>query len=42
MKIAILVCYNPTLVNFRLDMMLEMIRLGHQQVPRLIFGETAL
>ena len=32
MKIAILVCYNPTLINFRLDMMLEMIRLGHQVV----------
>ena len=32
MKIAILVCYNPTLLNFRLDMMLEMIRLGHQVV----------
>lgn len=32
MKIAILVCYNPTLVNFRLDLMLEMIRLGHQVV----------
>ena len=32
MKIAILVCYNPTLVNFRLDMMQEMIRLGHQVI----------
>ena len=32
MKIAVLVCYNPTLINFRLDMMLEMIRLGHQVV----------
>ena len=32
MKIAILVCYNPTLVNFRLDLMLEMIRLGHQVI----------
>ena len=32
MKIAILVCYNPTLVNFRLDMMLEMVRLGHRVV----------
>ena len=32
MKIAILVCYNPTLVNFRLDMMLEMVRLGHQVI----------
>lgn len=32
MKIAILVCYNPTLINFRLDMMLEMIHLGHQVV----------
>ena len=32
MKIAILVCYNPTLINFRLDLMLEMIRLGHQVV----------
>lgn len=32
MKIAILVCYNPTLVNFRLDMMLEMIRRGHQVI----------
>lgn len=32
MKIAVLVCYNPTLVNFRLDLMLEMIRLGHQVV----------
>ena len=32
MKIAVLVCYNPTLVNFRLDFMLEMIRLGHQVV----------
>ena len=32
MKIAILVCYNPTLINFRLDMMQEMIRLGHQVV----------
>ena len=32
MKIAVLVCYNPTLLNFRLDMMLEMIRLGHQVV----------
>ena len=32
MKIAILVCYNPTLINFRLDLMLEMIRLGHQVI----------
>ena len=32
MKIAILVCYNPTLINFRLDLMLEMIHLGHQVV----------
>ena len=32
MKIAVLVCYNPTLINFRLDLMLEMIRLGHQVV----------
>ena len=32
MKIAVLVCYNPTLVNFRLDMMLEIVRLGHQVV----------
>ena len=32
MKIAILVCYNPTLINFRLDMMLKMICLGHQVV----------
>lgn len=32
MKIAILVCYNPTLVNFRLDLMSEMIRLGHQVI----------
>ena len=32
MKIAILVCYNPTLINFRLDMMSEMIRLGHQVI----------
>ena len=32
MKIAILVCYNPTLINFRLDLMLEMICLGHQVV----------
>ena len=32
MKIAVLVCYNPTLINFRLDFMLEMIRLGHQVV----------
>ena len=32
MKIAILVCYNPTLVNFRLDLMSEMVRLGHQVV----------
>lgn len=32
MKIAILVCYNPTLVNFRLDLMLEMIRLGHRVI----------
>ena len=32
MKIAILVCYNPTLVNFRLDLMSEMVHLGHQVV----------
>lgn len=32
MKIAILVCYNPTLINFRLDLMLEMIHLGHQVI----------
>jgi len=32
MKIAILVCYNPTLINFRLDMMSEMVRLGHHVV----------
>ena len=32
MKIAILVCYNPTLINFRLDLMSEMIRLGHQVI----------
>ena len=32
MKIAVLVCYNPTLINFRLDLMKEMIRLGHQVV----------
>ena len=32
MKIAVLVCYNPTLVNFRLDLMSEMIRLGHQVI----------
>lgn len=32
MKIAILVCYNPTLVNFRLDLMLKMIHLGHRVV----------
>ena len=32
MKIAILVCYNPTLLHFRLDLMSEMIRLGHQVV----------
>ena len=32
MKIAILVCYNPTLINFRLDLMQEMIRLGHQVI----------
>ena len=32
MKIAILVCYNPTLVNFRLDMMQEMVRRGHQVI----------
>ena len=32
MKIAILVCYNPTLLNFQLDMMLEMLRLGHRVV----------
>lgn len=32
MKIAILVCYNPTLINFRLDLMLEMTHLGHQVV----------
>ena len=32
MKIAILVCYNPTLINFRLDLMLEMVRLGHQVI----------
>ena len=32
MKIAIVVCYNPTLVNFRLDLMREMIRLGHRVV----------
>lgn len=32
MKIAILVCYNPTLINFRLDLMLEMIRSGHQVI----------
>ena len=32
MKIAVLVCYNPTLVNFRLDMMREMIRRGHHVV----------
>ena len=32
MKIAILVCYNPTLLNFRLDLMLEIIRLGHQVI----------
>lgn len=32
MKIAILVCYNPTLINFRLDLMKEMVRLGHQVV----------
>ena len=32
MKIAILVCYNPTLINFRLDLMREMIHLGHQVV----------
>ena len=32
MKIAVLVCYNPTLINFRLDFMSEIIRLGHQVV----------
>ena len=32
MKIAVLVCYNPTLVNFRLDLMREMIHLGHQVI----------
>ena len=32
MKIAILVCYNPTLIIFRLDFMSEMIRLGHQVI----------
>ncbi len=32
MKIAILVCYNPTLINFRLDLMSEMVHLGHQVV----------
>ncbi len=32
MKIAVLVCYNPTLIHFRLDLMLEMIRLGHQVI----------
>ena len=32
MKIAILVCYNPTLINFRLDLMREMVRLGHQVI----------
>ena len=32
MKIAVLVCYNPTLINFRLDLMLEMVRLGHRVI----------
>lgn len=32
MKIAILVCYNPTLINFRLDLMAEMVRRGHQVI----------